>query len=171
MMTITNQDIKQHEKLVDSLLKSFLSNQKVDSLLDVQEYKQVGLIAVHRALQLYDKNKGNFKSYIITAIKRAFAKQRQFDTKSINDYSDDVLFNIEDTHTRDMDFRIDTEILLKALKYVRMDKKNKLMIIDKMKGYTVPQLRKKYNISSNRIYQLINRFKNKIEELQNDNRE
>lgn len=170
-MTITNQDIKQYEKLVDCLLKSFLSDQRTDSLLDIQEYKQVGLIAVHRALQLYDKNKGNFKNYIITAIKNAFVRQRQFDTKSINDYTDDVLFNIEDTHTRDMDFRIDTKILLKALKYVRMDKKNKLMIIDKMKGYTVPQLQKKYNISSNRIYQLINRFKNKIEELQHDNRE
>lgn len=166
---VTNKDILKHKKLVDNLLKSFLSDQRLDSITDIQELKQVGLIAVYNAIRLYDKSKGNFKNYVITAIKNAFVKQRKFDTKTLDDIPEDSLINIEDTKTRDMDFRIDTKIMLGKLKKIRMDRKNKEIILDRLRGMGVTELSKKYSISSCRIYEILHRFKDYIE-VDNDNR-
>lgn len=167
---ITNKDVLAHEKLVDNLLKSFLSDQRLDNITDIQELKQVGMIAVYKALTLYDKSKGSFKNYVIATIKNAFIRQHKFDVKSLNDIPEDSLINIEDAKTRDMDFRIDTKIMLNKLKKIGMSKKNKELILDRLRGMGVRELSRKYNISSARIYEILHRFKD-YTEVNNDNRE
>ena len=128
------------------------------------------MIAVYKALTLYDKSKGSLKNYLITAIKHALNRQIKFDMKSSNDIPEDSLINIEDAKTRDMDFRIDTKIMLGKLKKIRMDKKNKELVLDRLRGMGVRELSKKYGISSTRIYGILHRFKDYIE-VNDDNRE
>lgn len=167
---ITNRDILKHEKLVETILKSFVSSQRRDCIVDIDELRQVGMIAVYKALTLYDKSKGSLKNYLITAIKHALNRQIKFDMKSSNDIPEDSLINIEDTKTRDMDFRIDTKIMLNKLKKIRMDRKNKELVLDRLRGMGVRELSRKYGLSSTRIYGILHRFKDYIE-VNDDNRE
>ena len=166
---ITNKDILKHKKLVETILKSFISSQRRDCIVDIDELRQVGMIAVYKALTLYNKSKGSLKNYLIIAIKHALNRQIKFDIKSSNDIPEEILISIEDTKTKDMDFRIDTKIILNKLKKIGVSKKNKELILDRLRGMGVRELSRKYGISSTRIYEILNKFKDYIE-VNDDNR-
>ena len=166
---ITNKDILKHKKLVETILKSFISSQRRDCIVDIDELRQVGMIAVYKALTLYNKSKGSLKNYLIIAIKHALKRQIKFDIKSSNDIPEEILISIEDTKTKDMDFRIDTKIILNKLKKIGVSKKNKELILDRLRGMGVRELSRKYGISSTRIYEILNKFKDYIE-VNDDNR-
>lgn len=166
---VTNKEVLAHEKLVETILKSFVSSQRRDCIVDIDELRQVGMIAVYKALTLYNKSKGSLKNYLITAIKHALNRQIKFDMKSSNNIPEDSLINIEDAKTRDMDFRIDTKIMLNKLKKIRMDRKNKELVLDRLRGMGVRELSRKYGLSSTRIYGILHRFKDYIE-VNDDNR-
>lgn len=162
---ITSKDVLKYEKLVNNLLKSFLSNQRRDCITDAQELKQVGMIAVYNALRLYNKSKGTFRNYVITAIKHAFNRQRIFDTKTLHDMDDSILDIISDNN--DMSENISNKILKDKLTKVinslpRVNLNTKKILLLRLEGYSTIEIARMLDMSYQNVAQVINNNKDTL---------
>ena len=162
---ITSKDIMKYEKLVNNLLKSFLSNQRQDCITDAQELKQVGMIAVYNALRLYNKSKGTFRNYVITAIKYAFNRQRIFDTKTLHDVDDSILDIIADNNdmSEDISNKILKDKLIKVINSLpRVNPNTKKILLLRLEGYSTIEIGRMLNMSYKNVAQVINNNKDTL---------
>lgn len=162
---ITNKDILKYEKLVNNLLKSFLSNQRRDCITDAQELKQVGMIAVYNALRLYNKSKGTFRNYVITAIKHAFSRQRIFDTKTLHDMDDSILDIIADNNdtSENMSNKMLKDKLTKVINSLpRVNLNTKKILLLRLEGYSTIEIGRMLNMSYQNVAQVINNNKDTL---------
>lgn len=160
---VTNNDIKQYENLVHSIVDRYIKRLlEYKTYIEYDELRQVGMIALYNCIKKYDKSKGDLKNYIITAVKRALWRQVNFDKKI--EYNTG-LENYNKTYELD-----DTELNNKLLKekiYTIIDElpisdKNKTILRMRLANKTLKEISDKFGISFQAVSFTIKRLLPKI---------
>lgn len=148
---ITNNDIKQWVPLVHKIVERIRKNTfEYKTYIDWDEIEQAGLIGLYRALKGYNKSKGDFKNYAITAITRAIYRQLIFDRRieshsDIDEFID--LANTEDVPTDNMDKPLIIKQLNEYIDKLPIKQRSKDILKLRLDGYTLSEIADKFNVS------------------------
>lgn len=161
---ITNKDIEKYKNLVYSIVNRYRSNTFKDkTYIDWEDIEQAGMEALCKASMMYDKNKGTFKNYVITAISRAVARQLKFYSK-LPDW--DELGDYNAYGIPEYDNRLSCEImgdrLIKIINTLSITPKSKQVLLLRLQGYTLENIGKKLNMSFQGVSSVIHRHKDKL---------
>lgn len=161
---ITNKDVEKYKYLVYSIVNRYRSNTFKDkTYIDWEDIEQAGMEALCKASIMYDKDKGTFKNYVITAISRAVARQLKFYSK-LPEW--DELADYNSYGIPEYDNRLSCEImgdrLIKIINTLSITPKSKQVLLLRLQGYTLEDIGKKLNISYQAVSSVIHRHKDKL---------
>jgi len=176
---ITNKDIKKYEHLVYSIVNRCRNNTfKYKTYIDWDEVEQVGIIALWHAIEKYNPDKGTFKNYAITAIKRAI--RRHLDKEKIMESHSDIdeCYDLM-IDTKEPDTNIDLNQFRLKVKKIILSMENSMqskdILISNLYGESISSISKRLNVSHQYISKLLSennkRIINKLRSITNDNRE
>lgn len=116
---------------------------------DIEDYFQVGCIALLSALKNYDESKGNWSTYASRAIHRAILKEKRRFTDSVRRLYDKPVKTTENLYEYIPNTLTLTE---KEIIYLRLE------------GFSFEEIGNKYNLTKQRISQILNKIFIKIRE-------
>lgn len=159
-------ELEKNKGLVISILnrfKKYVFDYK--TFVDWDEMEQVAMIALYKAIENYDKTKGTFKNYAITAIDRALRRQLTFDSKGQDNLEIDSAFNIADD-VIDNDNNINREIIVNRIKSIisrlPITSKSRDILLSRLDGLTFKEIGSKFNTTASNAQNIIYRHKDKI---------
>lgn len=171
--------LKQWQGLVWNITNSYRKSIfKYKTYIDWDEVEQVGMIALWHAIEKYNPNKGSFKNYAITAIKRAIRRHLDKE-KIIENHSDiDECYDLM-IDTKEPDTNIDLNQFRLKMKKIILSMENSMrskdILISNLYGESISSISKRLNVSHQYISKLLSennkRIINKLRSITNDNRE
>lgn len=161
---ITNKDVEKYKHLVYSIVNRYRSNTFKDkTYIDWDDIEQAGMEALCKASMMYDKNKGTFKNYVITAISRAVARQLKFYSK-LPEW--DELADYNSYSIPEYDNRLSCEImgdrLIKIINTLSISPKSKQILLLRLQGYSLDEIGKRFNMSYQGVSSIIRKHKDKL---------
>lgn len=166
-MTNTLELFNSNKKLVKAIINKCRYNTfSYKTYLDWNEIEQVGLIALWQAIEKYDKDKGTFKNYAITAITRAIYrtinKQQNFE----NEVDIDTMYSLE-AEPDELDDKIEynkkINILNEVIDTLDCTDKSKQILKLRLQDYSILEIAKTIgNITYQGVYDIIKRYRAEV---------
>lgn len=156
-MTVTDNDIKNWDRLVRKIVDKYMIVYKDRSDIDYDDVYQIARIGLFKALESYDDTKGNFINFASKAISRIIIREMKLSDKS----KDDVEFtDIEDDSYED---NLDTQIdFNRALDRLQASDYIKDILRLRYNGHSCNEIGRMLGKSYQNIHAIIKRYKDKL---------
>lgn len=174
-----NKELRQWQGLVYNIVNRYRKNTfKYKTYIDWDEVEQAGMIGLWNAIKKYNPDKGTFKNYAITAIKREIVRQLNKDREIETHIDIEPFSNIfaEEYNTDDcIDLSQLKSKLIRIINSMENSLQSKDILISNLLGESIGSISKRLNVSHQYISKLLSE-NNKIilqryKGVHHDNRE